>query len=663
MPDGMGQRLRTESNGAYQVYELVAAGAFGSVYFGRDLGTNRAVAIKKLHPHWARDPRAVERFNEEGSTGRELQHPNVVQLVDQGIDDDGVPFIVMQWVEGWTVAALLQRYVQQRGAFPIEEAVEIAWQALAGLEAARRIGLVHRDIKPLNLMVTPERLVKVMDFGIAKNVLAAVTGDNTQVGTLAYMAPEQFTGAAVDTRTDVYALGITLYELLAGQKPFLGPTPAAFVRQHLYETPQPLAQLRPEVEAGLAEVVQRALARQPEDRFQLPTQMQVALRPFSGPDLQLTVPAEMPAAYMLGTAPAQTQPQPRTAEVAEPGATVVTAEKQPVRRPVPGVVIGATAAVILAVAVVGWLWSQGQVPFLGVPTALPTTIGIARPIVQPPASWQIIALALRQLNGIAVDEPGNIYVANSDSNRVQKLSAIGQLLFEWGNDWGPDPGQFESPQDVAVDALGNIYVADQENHRIQKLSATGAALAQWGTRGTGPGQFDALTALALDTQGNVYVSDTGNDRIQKLSAAGLPLAQWGTAGRGPGQFGSPMGIAVDGRGNVYVADHDNDRIQKLSATGQPIAQWGTSGRGAGQFSSPTGVAVDGQGNVYVTDRGNARVQKLSASGQPLAEWGTFGSGNGPGQFSNPFGIAVDTHGSVYVVDRDNQRIQKLPNGK
>src|SRR5438874_1624953 len=126
MSEGMGQ-LRTDS-GTFQVYELVAAGAFGSVYFGRDLGTNRAVAIKKLHPHWAHDPRAVERFNEEGHTGRELRHPNVVQLVDQGVDDDGVPFIVMQWVEGWTVAALLQRYATQLGTFPIDEAVEIAWQ-------------------------------------------------------------------------------------------------------------------------------------------------------------------------------------------------------------------------------------------------------------------------------------------------------------------------------------------------------------------------------------------------------------------------------------------------------------------------------------------------------------------------------------------------------
>src|SRR5258708_3178771 len=353
MPDGTGQRLRTEPNGAYQMYELVAAGAFGSVYFGRDLGTNRAVAIKKLHPHWARDPRAVERFNEEGSTGRELQHPNVVQLVDQGIDDDGVPFIVMQWVEGWTVAALLQRYVQQRGAFPIEEAVEIAWQALAGLEAARRIGLVHRDIKPLNLVVTPERLVKVMDFGIAKNVLAAVTGDNTQVGTLAYMAPEQFTGAAVDTRTDVYALGVTLYELLAGQKPFLGPTPAAFVRQHLCETPQPLRELRPEVEADLAEVVQRALARQPEDRFQLPTRMQAALRPFSGPDLQLTVPAEMPAAYMLGTTP--TPPESRTVESAVSAATPAKADTPQVRSARRGVVAVTVGVLILAIAVVAWM--------------------------------------------------------------------------------------------------------------------------------------------------------------------------------------------------------------------------------------------------------------------------------------------------------------------
>ncbi len=526
----------------------------------------------------------------------------------------------MQWVEGWTVAALFDRHVTQLGAFPIDEAVEIAWQALAGLEAARRIGLVHRDIKPLNLMVTPppERQVKVMDFGIAKDVLAAATGDNTQVGTLAYMAPEQFTGAAVDTRTDVYALGVTLYELLAGQRPFLGPTPAAYVRQHLYEAPLPLRELRPEVDAALGEVVHRALARRPEDRFQLPTEMQAALRPFNSPALKLTLPADAAGSlYAEGAARAkaedltlasgpfeqteQRRPVDQDAITRLPS-TGTTIDKE-VERPISGrgwgMVAVATCALVVGVVLVGWLWSSwsAQNPTAPTSTTTPATTlaplvapttaptadlatssvskatpaatvapAIAKPTVPgPSANWQVIVDGLGQPNGVAVDEPGNIYVANSENNRIQKLSAAGQLLFEWGSDWGHSAGQFEAPQDVAVDA----------------------------------------------------------------------------------------------QGNVYVADRDNDRIQKLSAAGQPLAQWGTAGRGPGQFSNPTGVAVDGQGNVYVTDRANARVQKLSAAGQPLAQWGTFGSGSGPGQFSNPFGVAVDAQGNVYVVDRDHNRIQKL----
>jgi serine/threonine-protein kinase len=185
-----GQVLETD-RGKYAVYAHVASGGFADVYFGRDLNNNRAVAIKRLQAHLAYQLPLVARFEQEAQRLQGLQHKNIVQVLDQGKDGTGVPCIILQWIEGWTVGELLR----QRGRLPIPEAVEIASQVLDGLEAAGRRGLVHRDIKPANLMVTPppERLVKVMDFGIAKDVLASVGGQFTQVGTAAYMAPEQST--------------------------------------------------------------------------------------------------------------------------------------------------------------------------------------------------------------------------------------------------------------------------------------------------------------------------------------------------------------------------------------------------------------------------------------------------------------------------------------
>src|SRR5262249_26723806 len=153
-------------------------------------------------------------------------------------DRGNVPFIVLEWVDGWTLSSVLDK----RGQLPVEEVVEIACQVLDALEVANRRGIVHRDIKPANLMLTapPEQIVKVMDFGIAKDTLAEIPGrqSHTQIGTLAYMAPEQFRGEAIDIRTDLYALGVTLYELLTGSRPYRNP---------LDPTARPLTEVDPDL--------------------------------------------------------------------------------------------------------------------------------------------------------------------------------------------------------------------------------------------------------------------------------------------------------------------------------------------------------------------------------------------------------------------------------
>jgi sugar lactone lactonase YvrE len=218
------------------------------------------------------------------------------------------------------------------------------------------------------------------------------------------------------------------------------------------------------------------------------------------------------------------------------------------------------------------------------------------------------------------------------------------------------------PWGVAVDSSGNVYVADSGNQRIQKFNSSGEFITKWGTFGSGDGQFNYPLRVAVDSSGNVYVADEGNQRIQKFTSNGTFITKWGSGGSGDGQIYSTAGVAVDPfSGNVYVVDRNNNRIQKFSTTDGInytfITKWGTEGSGDGQFAYPSDVAVDPSGNVYVSDENAHRIQKFDFAGTFITKWGTFGRGDG--QFLYPEGVAVDSSGYVYVVDLYNCRIQKF----
>jgi len=258
--------------------------------------------------------------------------------------------------------------------------------------------------------------------------------------------------------------------------------------------------------------------------------------------------------------------------------------------------------------------------------------------------------------GVAADAFGNVYVADTGNNRIQKFDSSGTYLTPWGS-LGTGEGQLNSPQGLAVDSSGYVYIADTNNNRIQKFDSSGTYLTPWGSLGTGEGQFNSPQGLAVDSSGNIYVADTGNGRIQKFDSSGTFSAQWGSQGSGEGQFDAPRGIAVDSSGYVYIADTNNNRIQKFDSSGTYLARWGSPGSGEGQFDSPQGLAVDASGNVYAADTNNNRIQKFDSAGNYLTRWGSQGSGEG--QFDAPQGIAVDSSGNVYIADTNNNRIQKF----
>ncbi len=261
--------------------------------------------------------------------------------------------------------------------------------------------------------------------------------------------------------------------------------------------------------------------------------------------------------------------------------------------------------------------------------------------------------------GIVRDGDGNLYVADTSNDRIQKFAADGTFLTAWGS-FGTGNGQFNHPHGLAVDAAGYVYVGDASNHRVQKFTSTGTFVTAWGTVGSGDGQFIVPQGVGVDSAGNVYVADWGNHRVQKFTSTGTYVSQWGGYGTANGQFNHLYGLTVDSTDRVWVADFDNSRIQAFTTSGTFVTKWGSLGAADGQFTRPTFIAVDLDGDVYVVDYGNSRVQKFTSTGTFLTKWGTIGVAHGQfGPSGGVTGITVDGSGNVWVTDRSNHRVQQF----
>lgn len=308
----------------YELLDPIGRGGMATIYRGRDTRMDRAVAIKVLREVYSTDPKFVTRFQREAKAASALQHPNIVQVYDYG-QTDGNYFIVMELVEGTD----LRRYLRSRGVLDVDRAIIIAHDVALGLGAAHRRSIVHRDVKPQNILVGKGGSIKLTDFGIAsvyKDINAErLTTTGMTLGTVQYYAPEQAQGEIVSPAADVYALGIVMYEMLTGRTPFDGDTPVAVAMQHIQDPPVPPSELNPGIPQALEDIILRCLEKIPEMRFRDGSQLARALESLAEADA-----SEMSTNQFLANSPS---PAPITFSnpniPARPGTSGRSSPRQP----------------------------------------------------------------------------------------------------------------------------------------------------------------------------------------------------------------------------------------------------------------------------------------------------------------------------------------------
>ncbi|MEV4010184.1 Stk1 family PASTA domain-containing Ser/Thr kinase [Nonomuraea angiospora] len=360
-------------DGRYRIESRIARGGMATVYLALDVRLDRTVALKVMHRSLAEDPAFVRRFIGEAKSVARLSHPNVVHVFDQGTDTD-VVYLSMEYVPGKTLRDILR----DRGRLPAREALEIMIPVLAALGAAHQAGMVHRDVKPENVLMTDDGRVKVVDFGLARAIEATnQTRTGVMIGTIGYMAPEQVTTGAADVRSDVYAAGIMLFELVTGQQPYDGATPMSVAYRHVHDTVPAPSSVFPDVPPLIDTLVAQATAREPDQRPADATAMLVAAVDAHRMLPRLTnPPASHAQTQVFNASGAVSMPQPAPAHtLVQPRAEVPPRQRRAGFKPNWFLVLLA-GAMAVAVGLTGWYFAQPEM--VSVPDLVGKNLALAK---------------------------------------------------------------------------------------------------------------------------------------------------------------------------------------------------------------------------------------------------------------------------------------------
>jgi eukaryotic-like serine/threonine-protein kinase len=409
----------------YRLGRCIAVGGMGSVWEAQDLRLDRRVAVKLPADDLARGlPDHVARFAREATAAGRLAHPNVATVHDHGYEGF-TPFIVMELLQGETLAERIRR-----GPVPEDEAVQIAGQVAAALDAAHDAGIVHRDVKPANIMLTPGG-VKVMDFGVASAEWTQTITTAGMLGTAAYLSPEQARGEPAVPASDVYSLGVVVFEMLAGRPPFVADTQVAVVAAHVHRDPPPLADLAPDTSDHVVRAIESALAKDPADRPPTPSALARMLE-----DAEPTVPVPAPAGVAafdetgLMATPSLTEPiadeEPTSVFALAPSASVEGPSEVEQRR---RWWWGAAAALLVVLALAAWAWAADD-GIEDAPASTTTEVTVATATV-PDVMGQPVDAAIGALRGAGL-EVGDVVTAEGAEGVVIGIDPVVGAIVEPG---------------------------------------------------------------------------------------------------------------------------------------------------------------------------------------------------------------------------------------
>jgi eukaryotic-like serine/threonine-protein kinase len=456
--------INTLFDGRYRILRKLGSGGMANVYLAEDEDLGRRVAIKILSERYANDESFNERFRREAKSAASLSHPNIVSIYDRG-EADGIPYIAMEVIEGRS----LKELILTRGPLPLATAIDYAHQILDALRFAHRNGIIHRDIKPHNILLGVENRAKVTDFGIARAGASQMTEVGSIMGTAQYLSPEQARGAPVTAASDLYSVGIVLYEMLTGQVPFSGDSAIEIAMKHLNETPRPPSSLRPELTPELDQVVLRALAKNPEDRYQASEEFSADLdRVEAGIPIAPETSAAATAILTGGfeTSATRVIPPTETARQLPPAQPAAPRRPPPTYPPrygydepprkrkrfLPWLLV---ILLLAGAAVAGWyVYSQIQAELKSTQVAVPSVIGLERKLAVKKIEDQGLQADVATGVGTAEDR-GKVIDQNPDGGtRIEEGGTV-RILVSIGPEQVEVPDVVGKPLDEATQTLAN----------------------------------------------------------------------------------------------------------------------------------------------------------------------------------------------------------------
>ncbi|QLL09651.1 serine/threonine-protein kinase [Mycobacterium vicinigordonae] len=599
--------------GPYVLRRLLGSGGFGEVYAAEDTVMHRVVALKVLTSSYSHNPAFRERLFREARTAGRLHDPHVVPIHGCG-EIDGQLYIDMRLIDGTDLQTILEHH----GALPPPRAVHIVRQIASALDAAHAETVIHRDVKPANILLSGHDFACLVDFGLASAATdTKLTSEGTTIGSFAYLAPERLASGHITPGADIYALACVLYECLTGSAPYADRTEIpGIIAAHLSSPPPRPSQQRPDIPVGFDDVITRGMAKDPTQRYPSAGALAAAAQN------ALDTPTAKPAAVTQRHRPsAQTTP----ADLGRP------ASGKPHRRT--ALVLAALATVAAVVVAVVVVVATRSPEHSTSPTSRTSTAPPQQSNAVPPLNaTRLPVVGTGELVGVAIGPGGEVYFVNSNDAKVFELTANAAAPVE------VPIRSLTKPKYLSVDSAGAVYVSDMVSTgtgRIVKLDRGATAAVELPLGRINP------TGIAVDAAGNVYVAAV--DQILELAVGATTPAVL------PFGVGPFEGVAVDGTGTVFAVQPG--RVLKLVAGATSPAQLPF-----GQLGLAQGIAVDDQGTLYVIDNADN-----------MGRLYTFAAGASAPKLMaapeiQPFGgVAVDKAHFVYLTEYN--RVLKLGAGQ